>query len=113
MDKKTVRDIDVANKKVLVRVDYNVPLDKATGKVSDSTRIRASLDTIRYLLERNAKVVLMSHLGRPDGKVVESARLKAVAEELSKLVGKPVAMAPDCIGPEVENMAGAMKPGDI
>ena len=113
MNKKTIRDIAVANNRVLVRVDYNVPLDKATGKVADSTRIRASLDTIRYLFDRKARVILMSHLGRPDGKVVESARLRPVAEELSKLIGKPVAMAPDCIGPEVEKIVADMKAGDV
>ena len=108
MNKKTVRDIDVAGKTVLVRVDFNVPLDKKTGQVTDVTRIEAALPTIRYLLEHNAKVVLMSHLGRPDGKVVESMRMKPVARELERLLGQPVKLAPDSIGPEVEAMVRDM-----
>ncbi|MGI5836505.1 MAG: phosphoglycerate kinase [Chloroflexota bacterium] len=113
MNKKTVRDIDVAGKTVLVRVDFNVPLDKKTGQVTDVTRIEAALPTIRYLLEHNAKVVLMSHLGRPDGKVVESMRMKPVARELERLLGQPVKLAPDSIGPEVEAMVRDMNPGEV
>lgn len=113
MNKKTVRDIDVAGKTALVRVDFNVPLDKKTGQVTDVTRIDAALPTIRYLLEHNAKVVLMSHLGRPDGKVVESMRLTPVARELERLLGQPVKLAPDCVGPEVEAMVRDMNPGEV
>ena len=88
-NKKTVEDIDVKNKKVIVRVDYNVPLDE-NGNVTDNTRIRLSLPTLNYLLERNAKVILMSHLGRPKGAVEEKYRLTPAAKELEKLIGKPV-----------------------
>jgi len=112
MEKRTVRDVDVAGKTVLVRVDFNVPLDKQ-GHVTDSTRIEASLPTIRYLLERNAKVVLMSHLGRPDGKVVESMRMAPVARELERLLGQPVRTAPDCVGPEVERLVRDLQPGEL
>ncbi len=112
MDKRTVRDVDVAGKTVLVRVDFNVPLDKQ-GHVTDATRIEAALPTIRYLLEHNAKVVLMSHLGRPDGKVVESLRMAPVARELERLLGQPVKTAPDCVGPEVEKMVRDLQPGEV
>ena len=105
MDKKTVRDIEVKGKRVLVRVDFNVPLDRKSGLITDDTRIKESLSTIRYLLDNRARVVLMSHLGRPEGKVVESLRMGAVAQRLSQLLGRPVRTAPDCIGPEVEKTA--------
>jgi phosphoglycerate kinase len=113
MPKQTVRDFAVENKRVLVRVDYNVPLDKATGEVADDTRIRATLPTIRYLIERGAKVILLSHLGRPDGKVVESLRLDPVARRLSALLGRPVRKLDDCVGPDIEETVRAMKPGDV
>ncbi len=113
MNKKTVRDIDVAGKRVLVRVDFNVPLDKTTGQVADDTRIRAALPTIQYLRERGAKVILCSHLGRPDGKVVDRLRLQPVADRLSVLLGAPVTMAPDCVGPAVETLVARMQPGDV
>ena len=112
MEKKTVRDVDVAGKTVRVRVDFNVPQDKE-GNVTDTTRIEAALPTIRYLLERNAKVILMSHLGRPDGKVVEKLRMAPVARELSRLLGQPVKAAPDSVGPDVERMARDLKPGEV
>ena len=101
MNKKTVRDIDVAGKRVLERVDFNVPLD-AEQRITDDTRIRAALPTIRYLLDHGAAVILMSHLGRPDGQVVEKLSLAPVAQHLSTLLERPVEMAMDCIGPEVE-----------
>jgi phosphoglycerate kinase len=113
MNKKTVRDIDVAGKRVLVRVDFNVPLDSATGQVADDTRIRAALPTIQYLRERGAKVILCSHLGRPDGKVVDRLRLRPVAAHLSTLLNAPVTMAPDCVGPDVEALVVRMQPGDV
>jgi phosphoglycerate kinase len=111
-DIKTIRDIDVSGKRVLVRVDFNVPLNKE-GKITDDTRIKAALPTIRYLMDKNAKVILVSHLGRPDGKVVESMRLTPVARRLSELLGKPISLAPDSIGPEVDAAISQMKPGDV
>jgi phosphoglycerate kinase len=113
MDKMTVRDIKVAGKKVLVRVDFNVPIDAKTGAIADDSRIRAALPTIKYLIERQAKVVLMSHLGRPKGKVSKEFSLAPVAERLSKLLNKKVIFASDCIGPEVEKAVAAMKGGDV
>ena len=110
MDKATVRDIDVRGKHVLMRVDFNVPLDEG-GAITDDTRIRASLPTIRYLLDHDAAVILMSHLGRPKGKVDPKYSLKPVAERLSELLGQPVALAPDCVGPEVTTQAKALQPG--
>src|SRR5438132_10364371 len=112
MNKKTIRDIDVAGKRVLVRVDFNVPLD-ANQHITDDTRIRAALPTIRYLLDQGAAVILMSHLGRPKGKAVASMRLAPVAQRLSELLDKPVQMAPDCVGPQVEAMAKALQPGHV
>lgn len=112
MDKRTVSDVEVAGKTAVVRVDFNVPLDKQ-GHVTDATRIEAALPTIRYLLEHNARVVLMSHLGRPDGKVVESMRMAPVARELERLLGQPVKMAPDSVGPEVERLVRDLQPGEV
>lgn len=112
MNKKTLRDIDVAGKKVLVRVDFNVPFDDA-GKISDDTRIRASLDTIRYLLDHKAAVILMAHLGRPKGQVNPKYSLAPVAKHLGHLLGKKIAFAPDCIGSEAKAAAKALKPGRI
>jgi len=111
LNKKTVRDIDVTGKRVLVRVDFNVPIKD--GKVADDTRIVAALPTIRYLIEHGAKVILMSHLGRPKGKVVPEMSLRPVAERLSELLGREVKFVPDCIGPEAEAAVAAMKPGDV
>src|SRR5712671_5368244 len=112
MDKKTIRDIDVTGKRVLVRVDFNVPLDDQ-GHITDDTRIKAALPTIRYLLNQGAAVILMSHLGRPKGKAVDSMRLAPVAQRLSELLGKPVQVASDCVGPQVEAMAKALQPGHV
>lgn len=112
-NKKTVADVDVAGKKVLVRVDFNVPLDKATGAVADDRRIREALPTIRYLLDHGAAVILMSHLGRPEGKVVPSYSLRPVATRLGELLGQPVLMAPDSVGPKVQEMARQLKPGQV
>lgn len=113
MSKKTVKDIVVQGKTVLVRVDFNVPQDPKTGKISDDTRLRASLPTINYLLDQKAKIVLCSHWGRPDGKVVESLRMAPVAKRLSELIRQPVLVAPDCIGPKVEAMVANLKPGEV
>ena len=113
MNKKTVRDIDVSRKRVLVRVDLNVPLDEGTGAISDDTRVRAVLPTIRYLIDRKARVILCSHLGRPEGKVVDELRLAPVARRLSEILGSPVEMAMDCIGPQVEEAVGRLKEGEV
>ncbi|HEX2347453.1 MAG TPA: phosphoglycerate kinase [Ktedonobacterales bacterium] len=111
MDKATVRDIDVRGKRTLERVDFNVPQDDS-GAITDDTRIRASLPTIQYLLDHGASVVLMSHLGRPKGQVNPRYSLRPVAERLSELLGRPVALAPDCVGAQVEALAQALKPGE-
>ena len=113
MEKKTVRDISVAGKRVLVRVDFNVPLDEKSGKITDDSRIKAAVPTIDYLIDHEARLILCSHMGRPKGKMVPELSLKAVAERLSRLLRQPVTFAPDCIGPEVEGMVGELKNGDI
>jgi phosphoglycerate kinase len=113
MNKKTVKDIDVRGKRVLVRVDFNVPQDEAAGEITDDTRIRSVLPTINYLIGNGAKVILCSHLGRPKGKAVDKLRLTPVAERLSHLMGLKVEMATDCIGPEVEKAAARLGEGDI
>jgi len=110
-NKKTVRDIDVTGKNVLVRVDFNVPLKD--GKVDDGTRVKAALPTIQYLLDHGAAVILCSHLGRPKGGPDPKFSLKPVAGYLSDLMGKPVAFAEDCIGPVAEAAAKALKPGEV
>lgn len=112
MNKKTVRDIDVAGKRVLMRVDFNVPLD-AERRITDDTRIRAALPTIQYVLEHGAALILMSHLGRPDGKVVEKLSLAPVAQRLSELLGRPVEMAEDCIGSQIEAQAISLSAGQV
>ena len=110
-NKKTIRDIDVQGKKVLVRVDFNVPVKE--GKVGDDTRIRAALPTLDYLLENGAALILCSHLGRPKGQPLPEFSLKPVAEHLAKLLGKPVSFAEDCIGSKAEAAAQALKPGGV
>lgn len=112
MDKKTVRDLDVAGKKVLVRVDFNVPLNDK-GEITDDTRITASLPTIQYLLEKKAAVILMAHLGRPKGQVKPELSLAPVAKHLGKLLGKKILFAPDCVGEAVQAAASKLKPGHI
>lgn len=113
MDKMTVRNIEVSGKRVLVRVDFNVPLDEKTEEITDDSRIRAALPTIKYLIERGARVILMSHLGRPKGKVVDGLRLTTVAQRLSQLLGQHVGVTPDCIGPEVKKSVASLKDGDV
>lgn len=111
MNKKTVKDVDLKGKRVLMRVDFNVPM--AEGKVTDDKRIKASLPTIQYVLDQGASVILMSHLGRPKGGPDPEFSLKAAAEVLAGLLKRPVQMAPDCVGSEAETMAKALKPGDV
>ena len=113
MNKMTVRDVEVGGRRVLVRVDFNVPLDEATGAITDDSRIRATLPTLTYLIDRGARTILCSHLGRPGGKVVEKLRLRGVGQRLSQLLGKEVAVTRDCIGPEVEEAIAGMKDGDV
>src|SRR5579859_2479122 len=112
MKKATIRDTDVQGKRVLVRVDFNVPLDEQQ-QITDDTRIRAALPTLTYLLEHGAAVILMSHLGRPDGQRVEKLILKPVGDRLAQLLGRPVKLAPDCVGAETERMAQALRPGEV
>ncbi len=112
MAKLSITDLELGGKRVLIRVDFNVPLGPAQ-EVSDDTRIRAALPTIRYAMERGARVALVSHLGRPKGKVVPSLSLAPVARRLSQLLGAPVATAPDCIGEAVERAVAALAPGHV
>lgn len=111
MNKKTVKDIDIKGKRVLMRVDFNVPMKD--GKVTDDKRIRAALPTIQYVLEQGASLVLMSHLGRPTSASDPAFSLKPASEVLAGSLGKSVQMAPDCVGPEAEKMAKALKPGEV
>lgn len=110
-NKKTIRDVDVQGKKVLVRVDFNVPIKD--GKVSDDTRIVAALPTIQYLLNHKAAVILCSHLGRPKGQPDPKYSMRPTAEHLSELLGLPVAFAEDCIGPKAEEAVRSLKPGNV
>jgi phosphoglycerate kinase len=112
MNKMTVRDVNLKGKRVLMRVDFNVPMEK--GNVTDDKRIKAALPTIQYVLDQGASLVLMSHLGRPKGTGFDPEfSLKAAAEVLALPLGKPVKMAPDCVGPAVEAMAKTLKPGEV
>jgi phosphoglycerate kinase len=111
MNKKTVKDIELKGKRVLMRVDFNVPM--ADGKVTDDKRIKAALPTIQYVLDQGASLLLMSHLGRPKGGSDPTFSLRAASEVLSTLINRPVTMAPDCVGAEVEAIAKSLKPGDV
>ena len=110
--KKNITDLSLDNKKVFVRADFNVPLDENCN-ITDDTRIQATLPTIKYLLEHHAAIILASHLGRPKGEANPKFSLKPVAARLSEVLGLPVKMAPDCVGPEVQAMAAALKPGEV
>ncbi|MFC1872860.1 phosphoglycerate kinase [Chloroflexota bacterium] len=111
--KMTIRDVDISHKRVIVRVDFNVPLGEKNRIVTDDSRIRAALPTIRYLIENEARVILISHLGRPKGKVVESLRLTVAAQKLSQLLGQQVGVTTDCIGEEVERSVEKLKERDV
>lgn len=113
MTKKTITDIDMEGKRVLLRVDFNVPLDINTGSISDDSRIQAALPTIKYLTDHKAKVILCSHLGRPKGKAVEGLRMKPIAERLSQITGLPIKVVNDCVGEEVENKVKELKEGEL
>ena len=112
-NKKTVKDIDVAGKKVLLRCDFNVPQDKATGAITDDKRIVAALPTIQYLLEQNAAVIACSHLGKPKEGPDPKFSLAPVAKRLSELLGREVIMAADVVGPDATAKAAVLKPGQI
>ncbi|OLC31099.1 MAG: phosphoglycerate kinase [Armatimonadetes bacterium 13_1_40CM_64_14] len=111
MNKQTIRDVEVTGRRVLVRVDFNVPLDD--GRITDDRRIREALPTITELRRRGARVILASHFGRPEGKVVEDLRLDPVAQRLSELLGVPVAKLADCVGPDVQRAVAQMHNGDV
>jgi len=113
MAKLFIEDVELKGKRALIRVDFNVPQDKVTGAITNTKRIEAALPTIKYALEKGASVVLMSHLGRPDGKRIEKFSLKPVAAALEKLLGKPVQFLNDCVGVEVEAACAKAKPGDV
>src|SRR6202011_4264566 len=107
----SIRDLDLKNKCVFIRVDFNVPMAPGGQEITSDKRIKASLPTIQYALEQNASVILASHLGRPNGKPNPELSLKPVARRLEQLLGRPVKMAPDCVGPETEAILPA--PGDV
>src|SRR5215510_11642393 len=111
MHKLSISDLDVAGKRVFMRVDFNVPL--ADGKITDDTRIEAALPSIRHVIEKRGRLVLASHLGRPKGKPEPKYSLKPVAVRLGELLGEPVQFAPDCVGHDVEEMAAKLKNGDV
>eukprot|EP01012_Entosiphon_sulcatum_P007215 TRINITY_DN13614_c0_g1_i1.p1 TRINITY_DN13614_c0_g1~~TRINITY_DN13614_c0_g1_i1.p1 ORF type:complete len:413 (-),score=95.06 TRINITY_DN13614_c0_g1_i1:1005-2243(-) len=110
---KSIRDLALAGKRVLMRVDFNVPQDKQTGAITNTARIAAALPSIQFALEQGASVVLMSHLGRPDGQKIAKFSLKPVAAELEKLLGKPVTFLDDCVGPAVEAACAKLAPGRV
>ena len=111
MNKLSISDLELSNKRVFMRVDFNVPLED--GRITDDNRIKASLPSIAYVLDKGGCLILASHLGRPKGKPEPKYSLKPVASHLSELLGKPVQFAPDCVGPEVQKMASALKPGEV
>ncbi|MGQ9696395.1 MAG: phosphoglycerate kinase [Armatimonadota bacterium] len=113
MKKKTIRDIDVSGKRVLVREDLNVPLDPETGQITDDRRIEAAVPTLKYLAEAGAKVIVVSHLGRPKGGPDDKLRMNPVAVRLQELLARPVKKLDDCIGPQVEQAVADMSPGDV
>ena len=113
MAKLSIEQLDLAGKRALIRVDFNVPLDKETGAITNAARIEAALPTIRHALDNGAAVILMSHLGRPNGQRVAKFSLKPVADKLAELIGRPVKFLDDCVGPEVEKACAEVKPGEV
>jgi phosphoglycerate kinase len=113
MPKLSITQLNLQNRRVLMRVDFNVPQDKATGAITNNQRIVAALPTIQYAIEHGAAVVLMSHLGRPDGQKIAKYSLKPIAEKTAELLGRPVQFLPDCVGPDVEKACQALKPGQV
>src|SRR5262245_43136708 len=115
MAKLTVSDVNLRGKRVLVRVDYNVPLEEKDGQITitDATRIVETLPTLRLLIEQGAKLILVAHLGRPKGKREPSMSLRPVGVKLADLLGRPVAFVDDCIGDKAEKTAGLLQPGDV
>ena len=113
MPKLSIDRLDLKGKRVLMRVDFNVPQDKKTGAITNTQRIDAALPTIQYALDKGAAVVLMSHLGRPDGKRAEKYSLKPVAAKVSELLGRPIRFLDDCVGPDVEKACVALRPGEL
>src|SRR5437667_9572367 len=111
MGKLSITDLELTGKRVFMRVDFNVPL--ADGKITDDTRIEASLPSIRFVIEKGGRLILASHLGRPKGKPDSQYSLQPVAKHLSDLLGRPVAFAPDCVGGSVEAMTRALANGDV
>ena len=110
---RTLHDLDFAGQRALIRVDFNVPQDKTTGAITNNQRIVAALPTIEHVLVHGGSVVLMSHLGRPNGRKVDKYTLQPVAVELEKLLGKPVKFVPDCSGPAAEEACAKLRPGDV
>jgi len=113
MNKLTVRDVEVGDKRVLARVDFNVPIDDKNGAITDDSRIRAALPTIKYLIDQGARVILASHLGRPKGKAEDKLRMAVVAQRLSQILGRQVGITRDCIGAETEKSVGSLRRGDV
>ena len=111
--KKSIRDVPLKGRRAVMRVDFNVPQDKVSGEITNTARISAALPTIKYILDEGASLVLMSHLGRPDGKKVEKFSLRPVAAKLEELLGKPVKFIPECVGPEAEKAVSALRPGEV
>ena len=112
-DKKTIRDIDVSGKKILLRCDFNVPHDKATGVIHDDTRIVSTLPTIRYLLDHNAAVILLSHMGRPHGEWKKELSLFSARDHLEELLEMPVPLTEDVLGPDTKAKCAALQPGQV
>ncbi|MFQ5861238.1 MAG: phosphoglycerate kinase, partial [Dehalococcoidia bacterium] len=111
MNKRTVRDLDVAGKRVLVRVDFNVPMEQ--GRITSDSRLRAALPTVQYLRQQRALVILCSHLGRPKGQVMEELRLAPVAQRLAELLGTPVAYTPECVGPQAQEAVSTLRASEV